>query len=326
MTHKERAIAALTLKVPDRVPTFELGFQLEEEMFGKKFLSEELELKNLRKLGGKEKEIKLGMLAEYAVEVFDKLEYSIIPVNTFGRLIDWECYNAGTMNEEIFMLLKILRKTAGDNILIGIHGDGTFAIPNGDEMLEFVYEIADNPNGVKEKAQRMARAAIERNKAVQECGVDCLTLCSDYCYNSGPFISPEMFGEFIQPYLYEIINEARKDGLYTIKHTDGNIMPILNQLVECNPHALHSIDPMAGVDIREVKRLVGNKVALCGNVHCAALQTGTDEEVLESAEYCMKYGKPGGGYFFCTSNLPFKGMKTERYEMILDVWKKHRDY
>ncbi len=326
MTHKERAIAALTLKVPDRVPTFELGFQLEEEMFGRKFLPEELELKNLRKLSSKEKEIKLGMLAEYAVEVFDKLEYSILPVNTFGRLIDWGRYHAGTMNEEFFMLLKILRETAGDDILMGFHGDGTFAIPDGDKMLEFVYEIADNPDGVKEKAQRMARAAIERNKAVQECGVDCLLLCSDYCYNSGPFISPEMFREFIQPYLYEIIKEARKDGLYTIKHTDGNIMPILDQLVECNPHALHSIDPMAGVDIREVKRLVGNKVALCGNVHCAALQTGTDEEVLESAEYCMKYGKPGGGYFFCTSNLPFKGMKAERYEMILDVWKKHRDY
>ena len=48
--------------------------------------------------------------------------------------------------------------------------------------------------------------------------------------------------------------------------------------MECRPHALHSIDPMAGVDIREVKRLVGDKVCLCGNVHCAALQTGTDEE------------------------------------------------
>ena len=133
-------------------------------------------------------------------------------------------------------------------------------------------------------------------------------------------------GEALFPEVEAAIDAAKKDGLYTIKHTDGNIMPILDQLVECKPHALHSIDPMAGVDIKEVKRLVGDKVALCGNVHCAALQTGTDQEVIDSAEYCLTHAKPGGGYFFCTSNIPFKGMPVERYQMILDVWKRMRNY
>jgi hypothetical protein len=40
MTPRERAVAALSLQVPDFVPTFELEFQLEEEMFGKPFLRE----------------------------------------------------------------------------------------------------------------------------------------------------------------------------------------------------------------------------------------------------------------------------------------------
>lgn len=50
----------------------------------------------------------------------------------------------------------------------------------------------------------------------------------------------------------------------------------------------------------------------------AALQTGT--------EYCLTYGKPHGGYIFCTSNVPFKGMPPERYRLILDVWKRMRAY
>ena len=135
-----------------------------------------------------------------------------------------------------------------------------------------------------------------------------------------------MFDEFIAPFLAKICKAGREDGMYMIKHTDGNIMPILDSLVAAGPHALHSIDPMAGVDIREVKRLYGDRVALCGNVHCAALQTGTDEEVRESAEYCLKYGGEGGGYIFATSNVPFKGMPPERYAMILDIWKEHRKY
>ncbi len=43
-------------------------------------------------------------------------------------------------------------------------------------------------------------------------------------------------------------------GYYTIKHTDGNIMPILDQMVECGPDALHSLDPQGGAVLSEVKK------------------------------------------------------------------------
>ena len=114
--------------------------------------------------------------------------------------------------------------------------------------------------------------------------------------------------------------------MYVIKHTDGNIMPILRQLVECRPHALHSIDPIAGVDIREVKALVGEEVCLCGNVNCALMQTGTAHEVEKSAEYCLTHGKPGGGYIYSSCNTVFRGIPPERYRLMLDVWERMRDY
>jgi len=309
MTPKERAVAALTLKVPDRVPTFELEFQLEEEMFGKRFLRQ----KDLSGKTGEERERAIIQNAQYMVEVYEKLEYSIIPIH----YLDW----AGNLETA-----RQIRKICGERFMLTTHGDGTFAIPDGNEMYEFAYAIADDPKGMQEKARKMADEAIEHNKELAEAGFDCLILCSDYCYNSGPFISPQMFGEYIQPYLYKIIDEARKQGLYTIKHTDGNIMPILEQLIECRPHAIHSIDPMAKVDIKKVKKMVGNKVCLCGNVNCALIQTGTVDEVVESAEYCLTHAKPGGGYIFCTSNVPFKGLPPERYKLVLDVWKRMRKY
>ncbi len=328
MTQKERAIMALNRQIPDYVPTFELEFQIENEMFGRPFYLPEEHWETIDTMSLKEKEEKIYRYAAFMVEVYTKLEYAIIPAygpssgSAMGNFFD----EGGPLPVEHLLLHKYLREMVGDTVMLGYHGDGTFAIPDGDHMYEFVYAIADDPDGVKATADKMANMAIERNKKLQESGIDCLFLCSDYCYNTGPFISPEMFSEFVQPYLYRIIDAAKKDGLYTIKHTDGNIMPILDQLVECKPHALHSIDPMAGVDIKEVKRLVGDKVALCGNVHCAALQTGTDQEVIDSAEYCLTHAKPGGGYFFCTSNIPFKGMPVERYQMILDVWKRMRNY
>ncbi len=324
MTPKERAIAALTLRQPDEVPTFELEFQLAEEMFGRPLMPDMLAPASLARMGQAEKEAALYDAAAFAVRVFSTLEYAIYPVHGFvDNALFW---NDGVVGENLKLFLRYVKELSGSKALLAYHGDGTFAIPDGDGMVEFAYRLADDPDAVKEEAQAGADKAIRRNRQLAEAGIDCLLLCSDYCFNAGPFLSPAMFEEFIQPYLYQIIDAARRDGQYAIKHTDGNIMPILSQMVECRPHALHSLDPMAGVDIREVKRLVGDQVCLCGNVHCAAMQTGTEQEVIDSATYCLTHGKPGGGYIYCTSNVPFKGLPAERYQLVLDLWKKHRAY
>ena len=309
MTPRQRMATALNLGIPDRVPTFELEFQLAEELMGKPFLTE----KDLKGDSPKEQERKIAENAEYLLQVYGKLEHDAICIQYLNE-------------EHTKETIRRIRALSGDQYMLLAHGDGTFAIPDGDGIVEFSYRMADEPELLHEEAEKMCQDAIDYDLRMLDAGLDGFILCSDYCFNKGPFLSPAKFAEFIAPYLTRLIEAIRSHGGYAIKHTDGNIMPILDQLVAAHPHALHSIDPMAGVDIKEVKRLVGDKVALCGNVHCAAMQTGTDEEVIASAEYCLTYAKPGGGYVFCTSNIPFKGLPLERYLMVLDVWKRMRDY
>ena len=105
----------------------------------------------------------------------------------------------------------------------------------------------------------------------QHGSLDGFALCADYCFNTGPFLSPRQFREFITPYLKQPIQGFRELGFYTTKHTDGNIMPIIDQLLEANPHALHSLDSQGDVDIAEFKRLYGDLVCLIGNVNCGML-------------------------------------------------------
>ncbi len=309
MTPKQRAVTALNRGIPDEIPTFELEFQLSYELVGKEFLRQE-QLENMSK---KEKDIALHENAELMVEVYEKLDYSVIPIHYLWL-------------DEAIKTAKIINRMTNDRYLLIRHGDGTFSIPDGNEMYEFSYRIADDPKGLLEQAEKMAANVIERNKRAIDAGIGSIMLCSDYCYNSGPFLSPYHFSVFITPFLAKIIKGIRDAGGYAIKHTDGNIMPILDQLIEANPHAIHSLDPMAGVDIAEVKRIAGDKVCLIGNVNCALLQTGTDEEVIESAKYCLTHAKPGGGYIYSTSNVPFKGLPLERYLLILDVWKQYKKY
>lgn len=309
MTHRERMITALTLGTPDYVPTMELEFQLSPELFGRDFLRED----DLKNASPKEIDRMIAENAEYMLKVYGALEYDAFGIHYLN-------------DEHAIQTIKRIREFSGDEYMLFMHGDGTFSIPDGDGVMEFSYKLADEPEELHADAERMCLRAIEHNRRMFDAGLDAFILCADYCFNQGPFLSPRLFREYVTPYLTRIIAEIRKMGGYAIKHTDGNIMPILDQLVEANPHAIHSIDPMAGVDIRKVKELTRGKVALCGNVNCALMQTGTEQEVIESAEYCLTYGKEGGGYVYCTSNVPFRGLPYDRYQLVLDVWKRMRNY
>ena len=110
-------------------------------------------------------------------------------------------------------------------------------------------------------------------------------------------------------------------GFYAIKHTDGNIMPIVDQLVQCRPHALHSLDPQAGVDIARIVDLYAEQVCLCGNVNCGLLQTGAEAEAIGSARYALQHALRAPGSVFCTSNCIYTGMPLERHALIDDVWR-----
>lgn len=315
MTPKERAIAALILKQPDYVPTMELEFQLTEEMFGEKYLSAD-DLEN-----GLSKDEIIDHNAALLAKVADYFDYAIVMV----------CHGVPYFKDENFddTLIKMEKKTREylkEDRLFVCHGDATYAIPDGESMYEFSYALHDKPDELKSQASQMVTDQLERDKKLMEGGYDGFALCSDYAFNKGTFMSPKMFGEFVTPYLYRLIEGQKNMGAYVIKHTDGDIMPIIDQIVECKPHALHSLDPQGGIDIATVKEKYGDRVCLIGNVNCALMQTGTKDEILKSAEYAMENGKPGGGYFFSTSNVAFKGMPLASYLLIMDYYNKNKYY
>ncbi|MFW5682242.1 MAG: uroporphyrinogen decarboxylase family protein, partial [Phycisphaeraceae bacterium] len=78
----------------------------------------------------------------------------------------------------------------------------------------------------------------------------------------------------------------------------------------------------AGVEIAEVKRLYGDRVCLIGNVNCGLLDTGAEADVVASARYALRHGMPGGGYIFSTSNCVYTGMPLERYELVIDTYRR----
>lgn len=310
--HRERFIAALERRpLPGRVPHFELVFFLTMEAFGRVHPSHR-DYSQWMQMTETEKGLHRKDIARIFVDTADRFEHDAIFVHP----------NPGGVEEEM-RLLDEIRALEGGRYFLMMHGDPTIAIPSGQEMEEMSLRMAETPEKVDSEASRNVEAHVRRADRLRENGaLDGFALCSDYCFNSGSFLPRPWFDRFVTPHLNAVVAAYRELGFYVIKHTDGNIMPILDRLVGCNPHALHSLDPQGGVDIAEVVQMVGNRVCLCGNVDCSKLQTGTDEDCVESARYALRSGMQAPGYIFSTSNCIYTGMRLERYELIRQVWLK----
>ncbi len=303
MKPKDRLIAALTLNQPeDIVPTFEFEFGLSKDLTGRDFRDPEQGSTG-------EREYAVRHNAELHLEIAEKLDWSAIT------------------EHHLEVIRELVKMGAGDQYMLCTKdGDATFrfyAETNTDELLSHLF---DKPDEFKRKLEKDTEDVIEGAKKLIDAGVSCFVMGADYAGTRGPFLSPEMFAEFVVPFLHRTISAHQENGAFVIKHTDGNIMPIIEQILSCGPDALHSVDPTAGMDIAELKELYGDRVCLAGNVDCGALIRHDLNEIRRTALYCLQQAKPGGGYVYSSSNCINPPMKLGSYLYMLELRKKHGRY
>lgn len=311
MNPRARFIAALERRpLTGLVPHFELVFFLTMEAFGKVHPSHR-SYHQWGQMEERERELHRRDMADIYLATAARFDHSAIFLHP----------NPDTV-EETIRLVDLIRDATGDRYFLMRHGDATLSIPTGTEMFAFAEQLADNPAGLKVEAQARVDAALDRaEQYARHGGLDGFALCADYCFNTGPFLGPGRFSEFVTPYLVQLVQGYRDLGFYVLKHTDGNIMPILDQLAAARPHALHSLDPQGGVDLAEVKRRVGHELCVIGNVNCGLLDTGTTAEIEADVRRALAQGMTGPGYIFSTSNCIYTGMPLASYETMLRVWR-----
>jgi uroporphyrinogen decarboxylase len=245
--------------------------------------------------------------------------------------------NPPSVDESQLELVNYVVQELGDTHFIigrGWHApstwtDGSFPIPGEglalpmDRFLVLMYE---DPDFVHALLGAYTRRAIDYGKILIEAGVDAVQINADYCINTGPWLSPAQFREFILPYMQQHVDAFKGEGVYVLKHTDGNSWALLDMMVDTGIHALHGIQPSVGMDIKRLKETVGDRVALFGAIEADALINGTPEDVRREVEYCLKHGAPGGGFVLTTSNSVQVGTKYENYMAMLQVARENGTY
>jgi uroporphyrinogen decarboxylase len=169
----------------------------------------------------------------------------------------------------------------------------------------FFTRLVDAPAFVHRLLEARTEWCIAMYQQAVRLGADVVVLGDDAGSGYGPMISPRMWRQFILPYHRRITDAL---DVPVIWHTDGNVEPLLPMAIEAGFAGLHGLDPVAGMDLARVKREYGRGLALIGNVDVRVLFGSDLDAVRREVDRCLAQGAPGGGYMIATCNSIFDGM------------------
>jgi uroporphyrinogen decarboxylase len=170
-------------------------------------------------------------------------------------------------------------------------------------MQNWMIDLAAHP----EFAQALLRKLTDLMKAgaeqlLAEAGetIDVIITGDDLGGQTGPLISPKMYRRMLKPLqaeLFEMIKRRSQAKIFY--HSDGNIYPLLNDLIEVGVDLLNPVQVSATDmgDTARLKREFGARLAFCGAVDTQrVLPHGTPDAVRAEVRRRIQDLAPGGGY------------------------------
>ncbi len=360
MTGKERILGALALGQPDTVPIFELGMneasivKLGKLLFGETMLPE----RDLPDLAPDEAVRlidvlcgiveALGLDATSTVFLTGRRRHDDEHVrDKFGILYHRSDYGEpypvdGPVHESSDLRsLGIMEPDPADFLMLqyvigklGNERAHVFTIPGPfrwswslrGAMERLLLDYLTDPD----LAHALARISTDFcNASVAKAidlGADVICMEGDLAHNPTTLMSPAHYREFLKPYHRETVELAHSRGARIIKHSDGNLWPILDDLLEVGFDGIHPIQPQC-MDIGEVKRHLTGRACVLGNIDCMhLLPFGSEEEVVESVRETLAKAAPGGGYIASSSNSIHPGCKPENYVAMVKAIREYGAY
>ncbi len=128
----------------------------------------------------------------------------------------------------------------------------------------------------------------------------------DICGSRGPLMSPKMLSEIYFPELKWSMAPLVEAGIGVIWHCDGNIMPILDDLMDLGVVGLQGFEEEHGVDYAEMVELQDRQdrpIIVLGCVSVTrTLPFGTPADVRASVERSFVLAGRGRGHVLCSSS------------------------
>lgn len=366
-SHVERCLAAIDLEEPDRVPCFELGVNLAtiERLVNRKTVSAALgcmkseELTILARdtveayaIAGLDMVPASAGFPENYREGF--LPERISPnrwIDEFGRI--WEdrpgitglsWYIGGTVKSRddlerirqidpqdpgrTWLARQIVKFARERQMAVAGYVDGPFLTAYMTVGLsDFLVKIYRDRRFSLELLELVTRFNCTLAKNLVESGVDAVVVGDDMADSHGPLINPRDLKNIMFPFLVREIEEIKRTGTPVMIHSDGNTMPVFDDLVALGINGYQAIEPNAGMDIALLKAKYGDRLCLLGNVDCGnTLCHGSRSQVVAEAKHVIDSAASGGGLILGSSNSIHDGVRLENFLAMTETATRYGKY
>ena len=187
-------------------------------------------------------------------------------------------------------------------------------------------DMIDNPDLVEAVMDKATSIAIERAKFNLDIGLKILRL-NDSAGNMS-VISPSMWRQFIKPRFQRFCSEvhAYDSNARIYCHICGNIMPIIDDLVETGLDCIAPLDPLGGFTAAQAREKVGSKVSLMGGVNTLSFINSTPEQIMEESRLCIEGAAEKGGYILGSGCVVPRSAKKENLLALVEAAKQYGTY
>lgn len=163
---------------------------------------------------------------------------------------------------------------------------------------QFLMDIAGDPPLAKAIADKMADhlAAVGVEQLRRwDLGPTGIWIFDDMGHNRGPFVSPKKFEQIFLPAYRRMIRTYKDAGArYVFLHSDGDVRPLLDMLVDAGIDGLHPLERRAGMDIVQLRKRYPRLVLVGGMCNTVTLVRGTRAEIEAEAREIIDLGRDGG--------------------------------
>lgn len=130
-----------------------------------------------------------------------------------------------------------------------------------------------------------------------------LWVCDDMAGRLAPQFSPECFARFLLPLYQTMLKTIRAAGCrHVFFHSDGNIRPLLDLLLEAGFEGFNPLEPRCGLDLISLKRQYGDRMVLFGGVcNTEVLPRGNHREIEGHVRPLLELARDGGVILGCAS-------------------------
>jgi uroporphyrinogen decarboxylase len=360
MTGRERILKALSIEEPDRVPLFIHGINEGPIMgIGKHFTEGLPEGKQFQEMNDSEKGKLMETLLQL-LEIFHIDGYTCLPIGSgtefsgaqplvddwgvgftrspFGIPIpdvhpiltepDLARYRPPSPKREQLILVDLLKgRFSGRKAVFWMMRGAFVRSWRLMGMTNWMVAVYKNPGFVHRVARMVTDYSLEQLEMLGKAGLDVLIVEDDIADKNTTLVSPQHFTEFINPYNRELVDRAHEMGIKVVRHSDGNLWPILDILIESGYDGLNPLEPQAGMSLGKVKEYCGDRLCLLGNIDCQELlPNGTPDQVRDAVKQAVADAGAGGGLIICSSNTLHPGVHPENCIAMFEATREYGRY